>query len=194
MCTLYKSSVHSHLEYCCPLWNLSKRQDIEVLEEVQRTFTSKISGSQHLDYWARLKRLGLMSLQRRRERYILIQMWKICNGKAPNDVNVQFNAPSRRGVTAQIPPLCRNSSKRNQTRYDNSFSVVGPRLWNVLPSKLTMINESTPFKHQLTGFLSSFPDTPPVRGYSGANGNSILDWCENNAEMLHGRSNHWMTQ
>ena len=56
---LYKSMVHSFFEYCCTLWNPSKVSDIQELEGVQRTFTSRIAGTQHLDYWGRLKKLSL---------------------------------------------------------------------------------------------------------------------------------------
>ena len=80
MLTLYKSMVRSLFEYCCPSWNPSKVSDIQELEGVQRTFTSRIAGTQHLDYWGRLKKLSLMSLQRRRERYLLLHMWKILHG------------------------------------------------------------------------------------------------------------------
>ena len=41
MLTLYKSMVHSLLEYCCPLWSP---------ESVQNVFTSKISGMPELIY------------------------------------------------------------------------------------------------------------------------------------------------
>ena len=68
MMTLYKSLVRSHLEYCCPLWNSCKTSETQEIEEVQRTFTARIWGFQHLNYWQRLKALDLMSLQRRRER------------------------------------------------------------------------------------------------------------------------------
>ena len=62
MLTLYKSLVRSQLEYCCPLWSCTKITDIQVLEGVQKTFTSKIWGVQHLNYWQRLKALCLMSI------------------------------------------------------------------------------------------------------------------------------------
>ena len=69
--TIYKSIVRSRLEYSCPVWNPSSMQDIKKLESTQRAFTRYISGCQGLSYWERLKKLGLMSLQRRRERYVI---------------------------------------------------------------------------------------------------------------------------
>ena len=65
MMTLYKSFVRSKIEYCCPLWHSRKIADIQMIESLQRTFTSKIVGMEGLDYWQRLKKLHLLSLQRR---------------------------------------------------------------------------------------------------------------------------------
>ena len=102
MLSLYKSLVRSKLEYCCPLWKCHKVTDIQVLEGVQKTFTSRIWGLQHLDYWQHLKALKLMSLQRRRECYLLIHMWKILNGCSPNDIDIKFCDQSRKGVRAKV--------------------------------------------------------------------------------------------
>ena len=90
MLTLFKSMVRSKLEYCCPLWDPPKIADIQSIEGVQRQFTRRIAGCKDLDYWDRLKKLKLMSLQRRRERYSIIQIWKIYNSQAPNSTDIQF--------------------------------------------------------------------------------------------------------
>ena len=105
MLTLYKSMVRSLLEYCCPLWDPHKVSDIQELEGVQRAFTARIAGSQDLDYWERLKKLSLMSLQRRRERFILLHMWKILNGSVSNDVEIEFVSRPRTGIKALVPSL-----------------------------------------------------------------------------------------
>ena len=77
MMLLYKSYVRSHLEYCCPLWSPHLQCDIMHIEAVQRSFTAKIAGFRYLNYWERLQRLSLYSLQRRRERYTIIVIWKM---------------------------------------------------------------------------------------------------------------------
>ena len=194
MMTLYKSLVRSHLEYCCPLWNPQNRMDIQQLESVQRSFTSRISGVQHLDYWNRLRALNLMSLQRRRERYIILHVWKILRGITPNDLDFQFSNTSRQGIKAIVPALLKTSSARNQTLYDASFRVMGARLWNIIPVSLHNIMDPLQFKVKLTAFLKSFPDKPPTAGYACTNSNAILDW-NNVADInLSGRSGHPMTQ
>ena len=95
MLTLYKSLVRSQLEYCCPLWNCHKVTDIQVLEGVQKTFTSRLWGWQHIDYWQRLEALKLMSLQHQRDRYLLIRRWKIVNGCSTNDIDRFVTHPGR---------------------------------------------------------------------------------------------------
>ena len=74
MLTLYKSMVRSKLEYCYPLWSQTAVSDILKLEKVQRVFTSKVNGCRDLPYCERLKCLRIQSLQRRRERYIIIHI------------------------------------------------------------------------------------------------------------------------
>ena len=121
MLTLYKTMVRSKLEYCCPVWNPAGITDIQKLESVQRSFTNKISGCKDLHYWDRRKKLKLMSLQRRRERYCIVHVWKILNCEAPNDTGFEFQTHPRLGVKAKIPSLNKSAQLSVRRDYDNSF-------------------------------------------------------------------------
>ena len=94
---LYKSLIISSLEYCCQIWSPHAINEIQLIENVQRTFTRRLIGSDH-DYWERLKILNLYSLQRRRERYIIIYNWKVLEGlvpKQPNHTNGQKSSRNK---------------------------------------------------------------------------------------------------
>ena len=54
-----------------------------------------------------------------------------------------------------------------KTKLFNSFTVNGPRLYNLLPVDLRdMINEPTEtFKRKLDAFIENIPDHPQVPGY-----------------------------
>ena len=176
MTTLYKSLVRSLLEYCCPLWDPVKVTEIQLLEGVQRTFTSRIGGMENMNYWERLSHLKLMSLQRRRERYTILMMWKILNKVAPNCCGIKFAETSRHGTRAIIPSLSRSSSLSNQTLYDSSFAVRGPKLWNTVPENIRAAVSFDSFKVSLSEFLALIPDNPPITRYSCSWSNSVIDY------------------
>ena len=181
MLTLYKSLVRSLLEYACPLWNPSSVTDIQTLEAVQRSYTKRIEGVKNLSYYDRLKKLDLMSLQRRRERYIAIHMWKLYHSEVSNDLNIQFKDKGRTGIKAVVPSLTSGAVARQST-FDRSFSVMGPRLWNTLPAEINRLEKFDSFKRALTNFFKALPDEPPVRGYPRRNANSVLDWLRERSE------------
>ena len=176
MITLYKSLVRSLVEYCCPLWDPVKVTEIQLLEGVQRTFTSRIGGLKDLNYWERLTLLNLMSLQRRRERYTILMMWKILHNIVPNCCKIEFIDTSRHGTKAVIPSLSKCSSTRNQTLFDNSFAVRGPKLWNRVPVAVKAEKTFDGFKVSLSKFLALIPDNPPVSGYTCSWSNSLVDF------------------
>ncbi len=177
MLTLFQSMVRSRLEYCCPAWNPSSIGDIQRLESPQRAFTRYISECKGLDYWDRLKFLNLMSVQRRRERYIIIHVWKILKGIAPNDLQLKSYEHIRLGTRCSVPPIPKKAPTYAKSLFDNSFAVIGPKLWNILPYSVTCAPSAESFKSRLTShIMSTYPDQPPVPGYSSPNSNSLLDW------------------
>ena len=167
--TLFKSLVRSRTEYCCPLWNPTKMDDIMRLEGVQRTFTSRIREVRHLSYWERLKNLKINSLQRRRERYILIHVYKIANNLSPNDINMKFHETNRRGLCCTIPSVIIHSKAKYQSKYDSSFHITGGKMWNLLPAEVKCKPSLPTFKAALSSYINQFPDQPPVPGYPSEN-------------------------
>ena len=176
MMLLYKSYVRSIIEYCCPLWSPHYQCDIMRVESIQRSFTAKIAGLKSLNYWERLKQLSLYSLQRRRERYSIILLWKIDHNIMPNFSNIVFQESARRGTTCIRPIGSSKYSSINTMRF-NSFTSVASGLYNVVPKNIKSISTLERFKAALDKFLQTFPDTPPTPGYLGANRNSLLEWA-----------------
>ena len=122
-----------------------------------------------------------MSLQRRREKLIILFVWKIKNNIVPNDIHLQFSESTRRsGVKAILKTLPKIKGKV-LTLYEHSFVVRAAKLWNKLPCKISSLDNFNVFQSKLDVYLRKYPDKPPVAGYYHANTNSILDYASVNA-------------
>ena len=75
--SLYKMYVRPHLEYCVQAWNPWTLKDIAVLENVQKRAVRMVSGLQGHTYEEKLAEVGLTTLEERRTRGDLIQVWKV---------------------------------------------------------------------------------------------------------------------
>ncbi|KAG0723451.1 hypothetical protein GWK47_042708 [Chionoecetes opilio] len=178
MLTLYKSLVVPLLEYCCQLWSPWKVGEKQSLEAVQRSFTSKISAVRDLDYWDRLEKLNLFSLERRRERYAILYIYKISIGSTINNLDIRFNIHQRLGRLCHIERTHPRAATRVKTLKENAFATRGPRLFNALPRHLRDSNQPCleSIKNKLDILLRTIPDQPKLPHYHlGAASNSIVD-------------------
>ena len=186
MLTLWKSLIQSRLEYCSQLWCPIKTGEIQNIEMVQRSFIRKISGCGQLNYWEQLRFLKLFSLERRRERYRIIYIWRILENQVPNistaDGVQKISAKwhMRRGRECTIPRVSRNASNIVQSLAYASLPVHGQRLFNTLPAELRNITGCSidVFKCRLDRYLWTIPDEPQIPGYTAqrrADSNSLLD-------------------
>ena len=134
-----------------------------------------------LSYWDRLKKLNLYSLERRRERYTILYVYKIYRGIAPNFESERWTIKTkyseRRGLHCELPSICTSATARVKTMVEQSFAVRGPRLFNSIPLSLrTGSLTFDSFKRHLDVYLSKVDDEPSLPNYpSRWSSNSLLD-------------------
>ena len=80
MLQLYRTLVRPHLEYSVQFWSSHCQKDEEALERVQKRFTRMLPGMEGISYEERLEKLGLFSLERRRLRGDMMEVYKIMRG------------------------------------------------------------------------------------------------------------------
>ena len=169
---LYKAIVLPHLEYYCQVRNPIKLGNIRKLECVQRTFTARINGLKEQNYWERLKSLSLYSLERRRERFLGIYMWKMQAGLVPTvlrdgTLDVRAVKGGRRGRRLAIPWINNRAPMPTQNLLEQSLPINGARIYNALPKSLREYNGSLlGFKTRLDEYLQTVPDKPYLSQYS----------------------------
>ena len=176
---ILKSLVQPHLDYCSQLWSPSAQRLINNLEAVQKSLISRISDDalRAATYWEKLQLLNLFSQERRRERYMIIFLWKISQGLVLG-YDIPFHYNNRTGRWAIPAPVIVNGVPTNvRQAKENSLRVKGCRLFNLLPAVLRNANhrDILMFKNNLDHFLSSIPDQPTTPGLTrAADTNSLL--------------------
>ena len=144
---LYKSLVRPHLEYCVPAWSSHYEKDMVLLERVQHRFTRMVPGLRQLTYEQRLKRLRLWTLEERRNRADLLEVFKMYKGLSLTPFSRFFtisNVSSTRGHTAKI---VKSHCHLDIRRF--FFSQRFTDRWNGLPQSVIRSNSINSFKNGL---------------------------------------------
>ena len=162
---MFKSLVLPIIEYGCVIWNPSDQKTILEIESVQRHFTAKLNGMHELDYWDRLNSLKLYSLERRRDRYVIIYIFKILYGIVPNP-GISWTFHVRRGRLLEHATL-KNNSRHGSKLKQHSFLYCASKIFNCLPADLRNFDGSIlTLKTKLDDFIRGVPDQPRLPGYT----------------------------
>uniref|UniRef100_K7GG65 Reverse transcriptase domain-containing protein n=1 Tax=Pelodiscus sinensis TaxID=13735 RepID=K7GG65_PELSI len=149
--SLYKTMVRPHPEYCVQLWSPHLKKDILALESVQKRATKMIRGLERVPYKKRLKRLGLFSLEKRRLRGDMIEVYKIMNGVERADKEKLFISSLYRRTRGHQMKLMGSRFKTNKRKFFFTQRVVN--LWNSLPEEAVKARTIIEFKEKLDNFM-----------------------------------------
>ena len=94
--------VRSLLEYCCSVWSPSKLGLIDKLENIQRRFTKRLHGLQHLSYNKRLQLLKIYSLECRRIKADLIMFFEMFHQLINLEVHTFFDISNSKATTLKL--------------------------------------------------------------------------------------------
>ena len=153
---LYVQYVRPHMEFASPVWSPWQEQDIQTLEKIEKPAVGMISGLGGESYEEKCKELNLETLQRRREKQDLLELFKMLNGAGDLDLAILFKRPeARTGVATRStgdPHKLVMPRTRLETR-TNFFTVRVVEKWNNLPRELKTAKNVQQFKRGLTNFL-----------------------------------------
>ena len=144
---LHKSLVRPHLEYCVQAWRPHNQKDIDNLEGVQRRMTKMINGMGEDEYSVRLSKTKLLSLEMRRLRSDLIEVFKIMHnleGVKREDFFQIRTATGRRGHSLTI---LKQHCRLNVRKYFFTHRVVDT--WNKLSEDTVNSKTVNSFKNQI---------------------------------------------
>ena len=149
MPALYKALVRPHMEYAIQTWSPYLKKDIKMLEKVQRRATKLVKSISHLTYEDRLKCLGLTTLEKRRKRGDMIEVFKLLKGYDLLRMEGNFlkldngsNNRKTRGHSLKLSKPRHRTWKRHQF-----FSSRVVDDWNRLPESVVTCQSVNSFKH-----------------------------------------------
>ena len=136
---------------CCQAWRPYLQKDIDNLEKVQRRVTKMIPELSTLSYEQRLERTGLISLELRRLRADLIEVFKIFKGLEDVDLSTFFTLSESRRTRGHQLKLKKYHCNLDIRKYFFSQRVIAE--WNNLPPKAVNSTSVNSFKNILDPIL-----------------------------------------
>ena len=145
--TLYKSLVRSHLDYGNLIFYPTTKKYKQVLENAQRRATRLVPELHGMSYRERLIELNLSTLDYRRKRYDIIQVFKIVHNIDDIDMNRFFTFTENNQLRGHNLKL--NKPRVNKSIRLNSFAMRNIPVWNNLPSEAVNSKTVLEFKTKL---------------------------------------------
>jgi ribonuclease P/MRP protein subunit RPP40 len=128
------------------------QKDIDLIAGVQRRATKLVVGMKEMSYEERLKFLDMTTLETRRARGDLIEVFKIMKGL--EDVNKEkFFTMDKRCTKGHELKIFKPNCRLDCRKYAFSHRIIN--MWNSLPSNIIACNTVYSFKRKIDAYLYS---------------------------------------
>jgi ribonuclease P/MRP protein subunit RPP40 len=147
---LYKCLIRPRLEYAVQAWRPYLQKDIDLIEGVQRRATKLVVETKGMSYEERVKFLDMTTLETRRVRGDLIEVFKIMKGfkNVNKDKFFTMDTGCTRGHELKLfKPSCHLDCRK----YAFSNRIIN--MWNSLLSNIIACNTVDNFKHKIDIYL-----------------------------------------
>jgi len=144
---LYKALVRPHLEYGNLIWHPRYRIDKLEVEKVQRRATKLVARLKDEPYETRLEALKIPSLEFRRRRGDMIQVFKILRGMDRLEPDIFFSMTGEHGTRGHKDKMFKRHSRLELRRNTFSHRVVTD--WNQLSQATISATTLNIFKTRL---------------------------------------------
>ena len=148
--SLYKALIRPHLEYASTVWSVIYKKDCISIENVQRRATRLLHGLKGLNYTQRMKELGLPSLQYRRSRADMVEVFKIIKNIDKCDKNKLFTIQQSVRTRGHNQKIFKKQYRLELRKHFFSQRVIND--WNNLPDELVNSDTVNQFKSRLNNF------------------------------------------
>ena len=153
---LYKSLVRPKFDYCMQAWRPWLQQDVTLLEKVQRRMTRMIPELRQQPYQVRLRKLGLTTLETRRRRADLIEVYRMFNGLDDIDPKLFFVSQEGCSTRGHRLKILKQRARLDVRKYCFSHRVVND--WNNLPARAIESNTLNEFKGYVDNYLRKYSE------------------------------------
>ena len=185
---MWQNYIGGLLDYNSQLWSPVSSVKISSLEQLLITYTFNTKGLENDNYWERLRKMGLSSVQRRFQRYKIIYIWKIVRGLTHN-FGLTWTEHVHWGLMIDInKPHFTELNAGSVAAWRQSLAVDGGMLFNHMSSNIRNYEGTSlsGFKMTLDQLLETIPDRPlaqglypdPINNVTGLNSNCLIDWSK----------------
>ena len=165
MVPLYKAFVRPKMEHAVSVWRPWLLGEIESLEKVQRRMVRMLNGVNGNSYEEKLQRIGLTTLEERRNRGDMVETYKTLKGRNRVEKNEWFEIceedarPTRANAIMVEGEAVRKKEvlvgqRANLEVRKHFFNVRVVDSWNALPEEVKMAPSVNAFKNAFDGWHS----------------------------------------